>query len=38
MPLDPTLVYEDLLRFGDDGLALLGYDRLILVNGTFVAP
>ena len=38
IPLDPTLFYGDLLRFGNDGLALLGESRLILVNGAFVGP
>jgi DNA-binding beta-propeller fold protein YncE len=38
MPLDPTLIYGDLLRVGGDGLALLAESRLILVNGPFVGP
>jgi hypothetical protein len=38
MPLDPTLIYSDLLRVGSDGLAMLGERHLILVNGAFVGP
>jgi DNA-binding beta-propeller fold protein YncE len=38
IPLDSSLVYADLLRFGQDGLAVLAQGKLILVNGAFVAP